>query len=318
MLNTYLRLIEDQRLSHPNFKKDHYAIPLSKRNKTAAQEWLDIQSYVHARVINIVERKTPLFSDTEELFYYEFIDTSPAYRTTFTEWKYFYLPVESYSQTLISNNYLPLIKYYDADAQSYIQSYPTQQFLFPIARPKTYYEDAPLVNQTHPFAENFIYTGINTSINNGSVIYEYVDYKLLSDDITVTYYSKINPRNFEFRSDNAEYFGLQEDFSLLEFIDRPPVRLEWAQDEVPDYRFTGRITTRQFSQQKQWYEYNIFINNQMFDKILLPNPPTLKSIDFVYIQSEGRQMSLHFPIEYNRQRIIYKQTSSNNKIIIAE
>lgn len=318
MLNNYLTLISEQRENHPNFRKDHYGIPLSRRNKTAAEEWRDIQSYVHARVVNIVQRNTPLFSDTEELYYYEFVDTSPAYRTTFTDWKYFYLPVEAYSQTLISNDYLPFIKYYDAETQIYEERYPTEQFLFPIARPKTYYIDTPLVNQTHPYAENFIYTGVNTSMNNGTVIYEYVDYKMLSDDITLTYYSKINPRNFEFRSDNTEFFGLQEEFSLLELIGRPPVRLLWAQDSIPDYRFTGRITTRQFSNTKQWYEYNVFVNNQMFDKILLPDPPTFKSIDFVFVQSEGQQMSLHFPIEYNRQRIIYKQTSSNNKIVIAE
>lgn len=318
MLNTYLRLITEQRLNYPNFRKDHYAVPLGKRNKTAAEEWADIQRYLQARVVNIVQRKTPLFSDTEELYYYEFVDTSPAYRTTFTDWKYFYLPVEAYSQTLIGNNYLPFIKYYDADTQTYEQRYPTEQFLIPLARPRIYYIDTALVNQTHPFAENFIYTGTNTSNNNGTVIYEYVDYKMLTDDITITYYSSINPRNFEFRSDNAEFFGLREEFSLLEFLDRPPVRLLWTREGLPDYRFTGRITTRQFSKTKQWYEYNLFVNNQMSDKVLLPDPPTLKSVEFVFVQSEGQQMSLHFPIEYNRQRIIYKQTSSNNKIVIAE
>jgi len=299
MLNTYIRLINEQRLNHPNFSKDHYALPLVRKNKTAADEWADIQKYVHARVINIISK------------------TSPAYRTTFTEWKYFYLPVEAYSSTLITNNYLPFIKYYDVETETYEVIYPTSQFLFPIATPRSYYIDIPLINQTHPYAEHFIYTGINVSNNNGKIIYEYVDYKLLADDITITYYSEINPKNFEFKSDNVEFFGIREEFSLLEFLDSPPSKLLWSADEIPDYRFSGRITTRQFSKSTQWYEYNVFINNQLVDKVLLPNKPTLKSLEFVNIAEGEKQMSLHFPIGYNRQRIIYKQTSSNNKIVLA-
>lgn len=317
MLNNYLNLIAEQRVNFPNFRKDHYGIPLARRNKTAADEWADIQRYVHARVVNIINRNTPLFTDTEELYYYEFVDTSPAYRTTFTDWKYFYLPVEAYSATLIANDYLPSIKYYDVETETYEVRYPTSQFLYPIARPRTYYIDTPLINQTHPYAEHFIYTGINVSNNNGRIIYEYADYKMLADDITVTYYSEINPKNFEFRSDNVEFFGMREEFSLLEFLDAPPTRLLWAADDLPDYRFSGRITTRQFSKAVQWYEYNVFNNNQLFDKILLPDPPTLKSLEFVTVANSGAQMSLHFPIGYNRQRIIYKQTSSNNKIVLA-
>jgi len=317
MLNNYLNLIAEQRLANPNFKKDHYALPLSKRNKTAADEWADIQRYVHARVVNIILRETPLFSDTEELYYYELVDTSPAYRTTFTEWKYFYLPVDAYAATLIANDYLPSINYYDVETETYEVRYPTTQFLYPIARPRSYYIDTPLVNHTHPYAEHFIYTGINISNNNGKVIYEYADYKMLADDITVTYYSDINPKNFEFRSENTEFFGIKEEFSLIDLIGQPASRLLWDSEGLPDYRFTGRITTRQFSKAVQWYEYDTFVNNQMSDKILLPDPPTLKSLDFVNVAASGEQMSLHFPIGYNRQRIIYKQTSSNNKIILA-
>lgn len=317
MLNNYLTLIQQQRLNFPMFRKDHYIIPLSRRNTTSVEEWENIQRYKQARVINIIARNTPLFSDTEDIYYYELVDTSPSYRTTFTDWKYFYLPVDQYYQLLIDNNYLPSIKYYNVDKEVYKLIYPSKQFLHATQRPRTYYIDSSLINHTHPYAENYVYTGINISNNNGKIIYEYADYKMLTDDISVVYYSDIRPDNFEFRSDNVEFFGLREEISLIEFIGAPPGKLEWTSLNIPDYRFSGRITTTQFSKSTQWYEYNILINNQLSDKILLPNPPTLKSLDFVTLADSQTQIGLNFPITYNTQRTIHKQTSLNNKITLA-
>lgn len=316
MLNNYLKLIQEQRNKNPIYQKDHYSFYLNKKNRTTIKEWEDIQRYNNARVINIVARETPLFKDTEEIYYYEFVDTSPSYKTKFNEWKYFYLPVETYKQTLINNNYLSSLNYYNAEEQIYKLIYPIKQYLYPLNRPKTYYINNSFINQTHPYSNNYIYTGIYTSNNNGEVIYEYVDYKMLTDDITITYYSNIPPNNYELRSKEAEYFSLKEEVALISYINRPPSILEWSSSFIPNYKFTGRSTTKQFSKGKTWYEYNVFINNQVAYQILLPHKPTLKNIDFVKIQLENKQMGLTFPIGYNIQRVIYKQISSNNKIII--
>jgi len=317
MLSNYLQTIESQRDNNPNFKKDYYMLPLIRKNTTSLKEWEEIQRYTNTRVINIIQRTTPYFTDTQELYYYELVDTSPSYRTTFINWKYFYLPVEQYSQTLIDNNLLPSLKYYDVETVSYKLIYPTKQYLYASTRPGSYYTDSPLVNQTHPYSDNFIYTGINVSNNNGKVIYEYVDYKMLTDHISVLYYSDIKPKNYDLNADNADFFSLVDSFSLLEFIDAPPSKLMWSSNIKPDYRFTGRITNKQFSKSKEWYEYNLFSDNQPVKKVLLPDAPTLKDLNFVNIKSESKKKSLHFPIGYNRQRIIYKQTSTNNKIVIA-
>ena len=92
-LNRYLTLIDQQRANNPNFQKDYRTSPLARKARTAVLEWEDVQRYTNAKVTSIVQRDLPLFPDANEEYYYEIVDTSPAYRSTFDEWKFWYLPI---------------------------------------------------------------------------------------------------------------------------------------------------------------------------------------------------------------------------------
>lgn len=318
MLSTYLTLIQEQRLNNPNRQKDYRAIPLARQsNRTSIQAIEDLARRPTARLSSIVERAIPLYSDVEDVYYYEFVDLGALSRSSFPDWLYWYIPLSRYNELLSSTNVeiLPSYKVYNVDTAT-VETITTQnQTLISYARPNSTFYNVPYTNNIHPLLDNFIFTGYSFLDKKGFMIYEYQDYKMYADDITITYYSVLRPLNFFLSSSIVEEYGLEIDIDMLRLVGRPPGYLE-IYTGLPDLRATGKSTTEDFSNVRKWYEYIRYINGQPYDKVLLPFIPTSLSIDFVDIQLNNSNVGLLFKQTHNQQNLAINQISSNNKISI--
>lgn len=318
MLNTYLTLIQTQRINNPTREKDYRTFPLAKRiNTTSLEAIQDLARRPNSQFIGIIKRDIPLYSDVEDVYYYEFINLGIRSQSTFVDWQFWYIPVSKYTSLLsyTSPNILPSYKIYNVDTAKVTTVITKTQPLIPFNRPNTYFYNTPYNNNLHPLLSNFIFTGYSFLDKNGFMIYEYNDFKMFTDHISISYYSMLRPLNFFIPSSIANGYGLEVDINMLRLLNKPPNYLE-IYTGLPDLRATNKSTTSSFSNIRKWYEYIRYIDGQPFNKILLPYMPTSLSIDFVNVQLNNSQMSILFKQGFNQQTLSINQFSSNNKISI--
>lgn len=332
----YIELVTDQRENYPKYPKEHYFNPLPAFLNTAAYYLQQLKSSPSFKYVATIERQSTLYSDVEDLIYYEFIDYTFGVNKTLDNWRYLYIPVSFRDEIVegaltFKEKYLPYIYRYEVKTASVEKIYPdtpyvhhvilnpTAQTAASTARPNVYDFESPKQHQRHPFGEHFLYTGNHfLASNSGKMIYEYVDYQQIHDFIEVIYQSLIPPTNHRFQSNLLQEFAIdgihynREDLFRKDYM---PSVYEW-QGSLPDLRATGQYTNANFSSKKRWYEYVEFQNEFPIYTILLPHPPTNRPITFVDV-GLGKQMGIKLPTQFNTQTIKRKQTSSNNKIVIA-
>ena len=317
-LSVYLDLLTQQRDKYPAYAKYHYTNPLISFVKTAEETAQDLIRNPQARYVNTIETVNPLYDDTEDFLYFEFVDTSLVTGGTLSDWKYWYIPVSYKDRDVNGTPFLeqipelPFIYHYDAYREVVEKRYPFKPFVYSLARPASYNFAEPLVSHVHPFSSSFIFTGnYYLAPHRNKYIYEYVDYFQVSEYIYTIHMSDIAPVGFfplSYRLSNASLV----EGNLAE--GNPPVRLTWSEDR-PDFRSTGRITNSTFSPKYIWFEYVIYIDDQPQETVLLPHQPTTLSLTYVDVFT-GRQIGHNFPLSTNIQSVKYKQVSTNNKIVI--
>jgi len=317
MLSTYLALIQEQRAAHPNREKDYRAFPLARKLTTSTDAITDLARRPNTKFIGITERSIPLYSDVEDVYYYEFVNLGARSQSSFPDWEFWYIPVTKYTELLAATtpDKVPSYQVYNVDTALVETIETLSQPLIPYVRPNSTFFNISYSNNKHPLIDNFIYTGHSFLDKRGFMIYEYNDYKMFADDITITYYSVIRPLNFFIPSTTVQEYALVVDTSVLRLIGRPPGYLE-IYTELPDLRATGKSTTEDFSPVKKWYEYVRYFDGQPFNKVLLPYAPTSLSIEFVKVQLNNAQSGLVFNQVDNIQALSINQTSYNNKISI--
>lgn len=312
-LLSYINLTKEQRINNKEYPKEHYFDSIRPFNKLATKVWTDIQAYNNTKFINVIEFEQPLYLDTDDLFYYELIDTSPRDRSILSQWKYFYLPI-SYKQQLIDNNYLPFLHSYDVNTNTYEKIYPEKPYLFRKERVNTFFSTILRNDYIHPFSYNFIFTGVMFVTSSSKVLYEYIDYRQLTDFNEVTYYSEIKPLNFILEDDIFQSSEFYTEVVLNR--DQAPSKLIWSGDEFINYTFDGLTTTRKFA--NFGFQY-VYLRRLDGIRELLPDAPTNLSLLSIKSQFEGTEMGIQLPFNFtNTQRLIRKQQSDNNIIKIGD
>ena len=311
----YISLIKAQQKNYPNHPKYYQGIINTNINKTAAETLEELLITPSAKYSNTFTVNRPLYSDTKELSYLEFIDTSIVNNGSLDSWKYYYIPL--YLKEELELTKLPYITRYDAKISTVDKIYPFTPFLFRYTRPVKFNFIQPLQNNRHPFASNFIFTGHYFINSNSKAIYEYIDFNQFSDYIEVPYASNIAPTNFNLPSTHAE---LTTNDNYVGLINKPPSKLEWSNNFVK-YSFTGQTTTEYFNKNKLWFEY-ISINIGRFnlgvsEAILLPDAPINKDLSFVDYEL-GKRIKTNIANSVNEQLLKYKQTSNNKRILIKQ
>ena len=316
-LTNYINLITEQRIQQPLYPKDYRVNSLITKNITSVQELTKLISYPNSFIANIIQRNEPLFIDVDDLYYYEFIDLGPAYRTTFTDWKYFYIPLSKKDDLVTAlPNILPTINYYNVETVLAGTLPLIKQTLAPFTRPNNFFFTEPKDSNLHPYINNFKFTGYSFIINNGKFIFEYQDLSMYNDDISVTYYSELRPLDYFIKSTVVEEYGFIQDPLFSNSYLNPPGYLEFYTDRKPQLGFTGNVTTRLFTSTRRWFEYYIYEELSPSGRILLPYPPTNKSIDFVDSQLNNTVPVINFQTTFHIQNISVNQISHNKKIVL--
>lgn len=317
MLSDYLQLIDKQRIKQPLFPKDYRLINLPQKLITAEEEYTKLLQWPNTFLCNVIYRTNPLFPNIKDNYYYEFIDIGAGYRTTFEDWRYFYIPL-SYKNRLIQDNKLNTINYYDVTKSSNIEQLTiTTQLLIPYERLNNFFFSSPNNLSNHLLIPNFLFTGFSFLNKQGVLLYEYRDTQNYADDNSVTYYSEFVPNNFYMKSSVIKRYAIEKEPALIQHEGNPPSKLYIQKSSkliLDDLRFTGYSTNSNFSPVKKWYEYNFYKNNQPFTKVLLPYLPTNKSLDFVKIGMNQTTIGFKFDNIINTQSLTINQTSQNNII----
>lgn len=319
MLSDYLQLIDKQRVKQPLFPKDYKLIYLPQKLITAEEEYNKLLQWPNAFLCNVVYRPNPLFSSIKDNYYYEFIDIGAGYKTTFEDWRYFYIPL-SYKNRLIQDNILNKINYYDVSKSSILEDLTiTTQLLVPYERLNNFFFSTSSILNTHLLIPNFLFTGFSFLNKQGLLLYEYKDTQNYADDNSITYYSDLIPNNFYMKSSTVKQYAIEQDPALIQYTGSPPSKLYIQKSSnltLDDLRFTGQVTNNNFSPIKKWYEYNFYTNNQPFTKIILPYSPTNKSLDFVKISMKQTTTGFKYNNIINAQLLTISQTSRNTIIKI--
>lgn len=315
MLSTYLRLIDEQRAANPQFQKDYRLKALPTLRQTSTEAINNLTRWSNAQFTGVIERDTPLYSDVNDVYYYEFVDLGVRTQTSFIDWRYFYIPVSKYNELIATARagILPEYKVYNVDTVSIETIQTKSPPLSPFTRANSSFYTPPFTNNLHPLVPNFLFTGYSFLNKKGFMIYEYNDFKMFTDHISITYYSVLRPLNFFISTEIVEQYALESDFTNLSLINRPPAYLE-IYTELPDLRYTGRSTTKEFNNFRKWYEYIRHIDGLPFDRVIIPYAPTPLSIDFVNVEINNAYMGLAFNQVVNTQTLSINQVSSNNKI----
>lgn len=315
MINNYLDLIIKQRLKNPNHQKDYRLIylPTKTINFNILEEYEKLVSYPNVIFSNVIYRSTPLYKNLKDNYYYEFVDIGAGYKTTFEDWKFFYVPL-SESSFLINQGLLPFFNFYSIDSPTIQKQHPSFQILTPSIRLSDYFYNTPSSNNKHPLSSIFNFTGYSYLNKEGQMLYEYIDTYSYNDDSEITYYSSLRPIDFYNSSSIVNQYALEIDNSLLFLEGAPPSFLELYENTFLDLKFTGKTTTTNFSKVKKWYEYLNFKNGQPFNKIILPYMPTTLSLDFVRLQLNNTNIGFKYNNIFNKQYLSLNQVSSNNII----
>lgn len=318
-LSNYINLILEQRKNYPRYSKHYYTNPLSPFvNLTAQEVAADLLTYNAAEFTNTIEVTRPLYSDVDDLVYYEFVNSTFIPNGTLSDWRYFYIPVSFRDpsfliegQPFIDQVPLPYFNRYNAYEQEVERVYPHKPFMHRIInRPSVYSFGEPLQSQRHPFGNHFLFTGnfyLKPNINK--YVYEYIDYQQVAHYATTILHSDIPPIGFYPLSNRVVDNSWSD--ALNTGIGLPPVTLDWTGDVLPDLRSSGRLTNQYFAGKHLWHEYVLYIDDQPTDRYLLPDPPTSLDLNYVKVFLGG-DMGINLPIQFNTQTIKYKQISNNN------
>jgi hypothetical protein len=314
MLSEYINLIFEQRGLNPLHNKDHRLIELPKRNKSFNTEISELAKWPTAFLSNIIYRQNDLFADVTDNYYYEFIHKGEGY--TLKNWKYFYIPVSKYNElnnAIALENILPSFFYYDLNINSQINLFfPKEVFLYLNDISQSYFYLRTNSANKHPLLSHFVFTGKCFFSKASELIYEYKDTLGYTDDESVTYFSKIRPKEIYYLSSNVIKQHLEKEIQIQDLIGMPPDKLEFYDEtNFLNLKFTGYTTNYKFSKYKKWFEYYSYLDGQPFEKILLPNPPTKSSLDFVVASLFSKSVGFAFNQINNEQRIIINQISSN-------
>ena len=319
-LTRYTELLALQRENHPRYSKYHFSLPIINFTKTALETAEELLTFPSAYYVNTIEVGNPLYTDVEDFFYYEFIVTSLVTSGTLSDWLYFYIPVSYNDPTFqiggspfIDQITLPYYKYYDSSIGLAERVYPHKPFMFSLPRPNIYTFAEPLRSQRHPFGNHFLFTGnfyLKSNINK--YVYEYVDYQQVSEYGYVILFSDIPPLDFYPLANRINNNSFREERS--NDVQLPPGRLAWT-GNMPDLRFTGRITNETFAGNQPWFEYRSYTNDQPIDRVILPDPPTYLPLDYVKVFF-GEDMGINIPTHSSTQQIKYRQISTNQKLLL--
>jgi hypothetical protein len=312
-LTNYLNLIKEQRLKTPKHPKDYRVITLSTKTTDSSYELDKLSKWKNAKLCKIIYREESLFEDVEDNFYFEFVETNGTIKSSFIDWRFFYIPLSK--KDLILEK-LPFIYYYSKEEEKVEKIYPSSQLLVEYPRPSNTFFVKSFTNNTHPFLKNFIFTGTFFIKSNGDIMYEYQDYNMFSDHISITYYSSYRPLNFYLPSGVVSSYGLETLAVNRQYVRNYPSYLELYSNVVPNLKFTGRTTTKSFHTSKRWYEYTMYIEGNPYEKILLSYPPYLENIDFVDIQLNSKRQSMLLPLRDNTQSISISQHSNNSTLYL--
>lgn len=314
-LTNYLTLIKNQRLNNPKYLKDYRVESLTTLSFPVSTSITRLDRWPNARLCKVVQRENPLYFDTDELFYYEFVDVGSALSSTFEDWRYIYVPL-SFKDELIQREKLPFYYKYNIEDVKIENQYIDSPTLISYPRPKSTFITTPDVSFLHPYLKNFIFTGHSFLTKQGIMMYEYRDFNMFADHITITYYSKLRPLNFYLESSIVEVYGFENLIVLQQFIGGSPNTLEVYTKDIPNLEFTGRTTNSSFSKKRRWYEYDLFLNQVPINKVLLPYRPVNRSIEFVDISVNNKSKTLFMPYRSSQQSIVINQQSTSKKIKI--
>lgn len=311
-LARYVELVNEQRANFPGYDKYHYSNPIINFTKTAADVVADLLTFPSAYYINTIETINPLYSDVEDFIYLEYVDTSFVTAGTLSDWRYFYIPV-SLRASVETQKPLPYYNHYNAGMALVERVYPTKPFMYSLDRPSLYTFAEPLKTHRHPFGDHYLFTGnfyLKPNINK--YVYEYIDFKQISEYGRVILYSDIAPVGFYPLANRLNRVSFQD--TPPANVQLPPSQLSWV-GSLPDLRFTGRITNETFAPNHPWFEYRLYVDDLPIERYILPDPPTTLSLDYVSTFL-GEDMGINIPIHSNNQRIKYKQVSANQNLVI--
>lgn len=314
MLIDYIELINQQRINNPLHKKDYRLINIPKYNTEFNTAINELNKYPNAFIVNIIKRDTPLYKNTTDIFYYEFVDIGVGYNTTLKNWKYFYIPISEFTNI---QNRVPSFNYYDVEiSDRLINQHLTFNTMFINNNLNNDYSLNSNKEQ-HPLLKNFIFTGGCSLLKNGTMVYEYKDYKEYTDEQSVSYLSNIAPINVYIKSSYLEENQFSNDPTLENIVFKPPSKLNLYNLNL-QLEYTGRSTNERFSSHKKWYEYYAYVNGFVEDQIILPYKPTDKNLNFVNIYSYNKNMGINLPQSINTQSLSINQTSINKIIKIKQ
>lgn len=312
MLSTYLDLIQEQRINNPLYKKDYRLINLPKQNNDFNLSINELNKYPNAFISNIIKREYPLYKNTNDIFYYEFVDIGVGYNTTLKDWKYFYIPFNSFN---VIEQRLPSFKFYDVELNDTVN---TQYLNFNVMYINNNLNIDYIINsknEPHPLLVHFLFTGGCTILKNGSILYEYKDSKSYTDDSSISYLSNLSPLNIYLESTYLEEDQFFVDPNLKNMLYLPPSKSNLYNKDL-DLGYTGNSTNIKFSSHKKWYEYYIYINGFISNQIILPHPPTNKNLNFVNGFLYNKNIGLNLPQPINNQYLSINQISNNKNIYI--
>lgn len=316
MLNNYLTLINSQRIKNNSHKKDYRLLELPKQNRSYVEVIDSLNKFPNAFFSNTIERTKPLYQDTQDNFYYEFIDKSAGSYTNMESWRYFYIPLSQYN---IIASKLPSFKFYDVNFSSEVLTYYLTNNILYVN--KTNLKASYILDSNesfkHPLAPHFIFTGGITLLKDGKMVYEYKDSKGYSDYEDISYLSLLSPIDLYIPATIVNNFQFTEDFILRDYLNKPSSKLNLYNKNNKTFEFSGRTTNKYFSAYKKWYEYYENEDGFPIGTILLPYPPTFKSLDFVKTDFYNKNIGFNLNQVDNNQFLTIQQFSSNKKINIA-
>lgn len=320
--SVYQVVLSAQRSNHKEFPKLNIDFPFARQLANQYPEVTiltnTIQSYINIlsqdsswTYTGIYTVENPLYENNAELTYYQFVNAKQIH---LENWKYIYIPL-SYQSTLVSNNLLPSINFYNASDLSRGVIYPNAQELIRIDDFQTipsFYTNIPNTSLSHPFYPGFYFTG-NTTVIKNKLIYEYVDFLGYYDMPYTYYFSERRPLNFEYPYGRINTLSLDTvylDLCYPNSAGQAPEYLEYTEATPPLLSFEYRSTNRLYSKNTRWFVYTGGKETILQSP---PHPNAKAFIEQIYIEESVANpgLTLLETQVYNNQSIFLSQTSDS-------
>ena len=292
----YTQLVKKQNIKS-KYPKAYYNNLFSKLNFTE-EEIIQKVLVNNVYCSGVIKTKTPLYTSSNSLTYYEFVFTNK--NPSFEEWQYFYVSTTNLDYIKLK---VPTITKIDlTNGTKYIEFLSSTSLIRREATINSI-NITPYIDNTHPFLPHFKFSGV-VVVTPSKFLYQYYDESENLDSIAVNYLSDLEPINF--RPD----FNLETKESLYEAQDVPP-SVFYLKNEERSFEFTGEMNNT-FLKNKVLYKYIERINGESYTTFSLYEPfygntnlisNSLGKDQVITLQAEGRS------------RIKYKQ-SSNLKLTI--